>query len=369
MAINPEALYCFLDTDVLLHFTTFDEVNWLKFLNTHLVYLVLPITVVRELEKHKDDGSKPHLQERARMLLPKIFKFLAGTIGSVFIREGVFLLTIPREPLVNWKELELDQDVKDNRILARMILFKQQYPDVDVCLLTNDYASVLNATDRNIRAIMPDGQELVQIELKSSIEAKLHATQKELNELKNRLPKLEFGFYNGQELNSVITCSSTSSSLHTEVLTKALTDDYTPQQVAHQRTQFDHIVSISKGRASDDQIKQFTKEYDEYLEEFEPALKRKLMSDHGQKCYLAFVIKNTGTAPVTDFRLDLHFPPGTLVIDADDEKKELKIPKEPKPSWMADPPSAFVKGNLGLNLGNLNLGLPRGVSVLPDDTL
>src|SRR6266566_4822625 len=155
MAINPEALYCFLDTDVLLHFTTFDEVNWLKFLNTHLVYLVLPITVVRELEKHKDDGSKPHLQERARMLLPKIFKFLAGTVGPVFIREGVFLLTIPREPLVNWKELELDQDVKDNRILARMILFKQQYPDVDVCFLTNDYASVLNATDRNIRAIMP----------------------------------------------------------------------------------------------------------------------------------------------------------------------------------------------------------------------
>jgi hypothetical protein len=30
---NPDALYCFFDTNILLHFTTFDEVDWLKFLN------------------------------------------------------------------------------------------------------------------------------------------------------------------------------------------------------------------------------------------------------------------------------------------------------------------------------------------------
>ncbi len=363
MSINPEALYCFLDADVLLQFTTFDQVDWLKFLNTHQVHLVLPITVISELNDHKDDGSKPHLQQRARMLLSKIDTLLSDTLGPARIREGIYLSVIPKEPIVNWSELELDQNVRDDRILARIILFKQQYPEVAVCFLTNDHSSRMKARDLHIHPIKPDSQVLVQLELKSSQEAEIRALKKELNEYKNRLPKLEFGFYNGQELTKDIAYPFPAYDVqHATILSVALTDDYTPQQVVHQRTQFDQILRNSKGRASDFQIKEFVKEYEEYLEKFEPALKRKLMSEYGQKCYLAFAIKNIGTAPATDFRLALHFPPGTLVIDANDAEQEIEIPVEPKPSWMADPPSLFGLGNFGL--GNLYL---RRSLALPTD--
>ena len=50
-----DEVYCFLDTDVLMHFTDFDQADWVTLLSAKKVYLVLPITVVRELNKHKDD--------------------------------------------------------------------------------------------------------------------------------------------------------------------------------------------------------------------------------------------------------------------------------------------------------------------------
>src|SRR2546425_2434696 len=113
---QSDEIYCFLDTDVLLHFTNFDQADWVTLLSAKKVYLVLPITVVRELNKHKDDGSKPGLQQRARDLLSKIAKLLVGANGPVRINEGVFLLAARKEPRIEWSELELDENVQDDRI-------------------------------------------------------------------------------------------------------------------------------------------------------------------------------------------------------------------------------------------------------------
>src|SRR5260370_41677048 len=65
---NPDALYCFFDTNILFHFTTFHDVNWLKFLNVTHVYLILTRHVLRELDKFKDDGPAPRRRTRAHIL-------------------------------------------------------------------------------------------------------------------------------------------------------------------------------------------------------------------------------------------------------------------------------------------------------------
>ena len=143
---QSDEVYCFLDTDVLMHFTDFDQADWVMFLNAKQVYLVFPITVVHELNKHKDDGSKPGLQKRARDLLPRIAKLLVGAKGPVRIKEGVFLMATRKEPRIEWSALELDEKVQDDRILARLLLFKDEYPERDVRFLTNDYSAMLKET-------------------------------------------------------------------------------------------------------------------------------------------------------------------------------------------------------------------------------
>src|SRR5438270_3006891 len=167
---ESDEVYCFLDTDVLMHFTDFDQADWVTFLNAKQVNLVLPITVVHELNKHKDDGSKPGLQQRARGLLPRIAKLLIGAQGPVRIKEGVYLLAARKEPRIEWLEVELDEHVLDDRVLARILLFKEEYPERNVCFLTNDYAAMLKADERGIPTLMPDGKILALKTLKPTVE-------------------------------------------------------------------------------------------------------------------------------------------------------------------------------------------------------
>jgi hypothetical protein len=316
-----------------------------------------------ELNKHKDDGSKPGLQQRARDLLPKILKLLVGAKGPVRIKEGVFLMATRKEPRINWSALELDENVKDDRILARLLLFKEEYPELDIRFLTNDYTAVLKADDRGIPTLMPDGKILKPKALKSTVEAELEATKKALNEYKNRAPKLEFGFDDGRKTTETIVCSSSGyNAQFAEVLAQALNEDFVPKQIITQRAEFEEILRTAKGHASDYNVQEFTEDCEKYLKKLEPALKREFMTKYGRRCKLTFIIVNIGTAPITDLLIELAFPAGTLVIDANDEGEEIRVPKEPKASWMPAPTSAF--GMRGLGLGT---AIPSGAFALPRD--
>jgi hypothetical protein len=355
-------VYCFLDTDVLMHFTDFDQVDWITFLNAKKVYLILPITVVHELNQHKDDGGKPRLQQRARDLLPKIAKILRGAKAPVYIKEGVFIMSSHKEPRIEWSELELDENVQDDRILARLLLFKEECPERNVIFITNGYAAMLKADDRDIPTLMPDGKVLAPKTLNSTVEAELEATRRELNEYKNRTPKLEIGFDDGQKTTEIIKCPSSGyNEQHAEILAQALNEEYIPKQIIEQREEFKRILKAAKGRASDYDVREFTNNYKRYLKKLEAARKRELMSKFGYRCELTFVIKNVGTSPITDLVIDLTFPAGALVIDADDEREEILVPKEPKASWITAPTKALGIGSFGLGMEapDLSLALPH----------
>jgi hypothetical protein len=188
------------------------------------------------------------------------------------------------------------------------------------------------------------------------VEAELEATRRELNEYKNRAPKLEIGFDDGRKTAETIKYPSLGyNAQHAEILAQALNADYVPNQIIVQRAEFEKILKAAKGRASDYNVREFTDDYREYLEKLEAALKREYMSKYGQRCELTFLIRNVGTAPITDLVIDLTFPAGTLVIDAGDEKEEILVPKEPKASWIPAPTTVLGIGTLGLGMEFPNL--------------
>ena len=52
----------------------------------------------------------------------------------------------------------------------------------------------------------------------------------------------------------------------------------------------------------------------------------------------------------TKFIIELSFPAGTLVIDADIERKEFLVPKELKTSWIPTSTKAMGIGSFGLGI-------------------
>lgn len=106
---SEQKVYCFLDTDALLNFKTFDEVDWPGILEGNEVCLVLAPTVMKELNKHKDDASNEWRHKRARMLTAKFKKLflLADAQGIIRIHKDIFLMRIVNEPLIggDWAAL------------------------------------------------------------------------------------------------------------------------------------------------------------------------------------------------------------------------------------------------------------------------
>jgi hypothetical protein len=345
---NPDALYCFFDTNILLHFTTFDEVDWLKFLNAPQVYLILTRPVLREMNKFKDDRTVAWRRNRAHMLLSKIEALLPQSAEvPVHIKDSVdtvFLLDIPREPDAEWiRKHVLDPEVTDDRILACILRYQEQYPDRHIRFLSNDLSFRRNAIANGIDTVKPDGKVLVQLEQRSPEEERIRELERELQDYKNSRPKLEFGFSNDQELTTMVMCPAQGDDkLNAEVLSKVFTDEYVHRRFIEQQQHLERIINQSRGHAPEYQFQKYVKACETYLKELEPALKRQWMQQYGNMCLLSFVLKNVGTAPAEDLKIKLHFPPGTLAIDTDDLEEEIIIPDEPKAAWM-DPPGDWLR--------------------------
>jgi hypothetical protein len=152
-------IYCFLDTNILLEFTTFDEVDWPKVLSAKQVCLVLAPIVLRELDKHKTDYHNSRRQNRARMLLSKLSKIFDTTNQAIYIRPNVTMMILPKEPFVDkpedWVKEGLDQNISDDRLLASILDFMRQHPSEKILLLSDDSGPRFKARSHNIQSLAP----------------------------------------------------------------------------------------------------------------------------------------------------------------------------------------------------------------------
>ena len=159
LSLASDVAYCFIDTNVLIHFQTFDEVDWPTVFQVDQVCLVLGPVVMAELNQHKDDSSHGWRQKRARMLVGKLSALLKEKPldQPVEVRQGVSIFDIPKEPVVDWKALGLDPRVNDDRLLASIIEFTNDIQPHAVQLITDDFLAQRKATYQGVTAINPEG--------------------------------------------------------------------------------------------------------------------------------------------------------------------------------------------------------------------
>lgn len=147
-------LYCFLDTNIFLEFTTFDEIDWNKELGVNEALLVVPQTVIQQLDKHKYDPRSNRRQDRSRMILNKIEAL--SDLEDSLVRKGVYLRILQANPNPQWLlEHNYDPDDSDDRIVGAVEFFIEQNPELSVVLLTDDTGPRLKAKTRRIKAIAP----------------------------------------------------------------------------------------------------------------------------------------------------------------------------------------------------------------------
>lgn len=194
--MDSRTVAAFLDTNILVHFRSFDELDWRELLDAENVILCVPLIVIAELDQLKDHdtGKKRH---RARFLLQRLEE-LGKPDQRTNLRHGVDLLLIAARPRLDYGEHGLDREVNDDRIIASMIDFRRSNPGLELVLLSDDTTPRISAQRFGLSArSLPE--DLREPLAQDPVERELQQLRREAAKLASARPDLTLEFENGEQ--------------------------------------------------------------------------------------------------------------------------------------------------------------------------
>ena len=182
-------VFAFIDTNVLLHYRFFRDVDWAAALDEPEVVLVLAPVVLSELDGHKWSGSRRE-KKRAKGVLKAIDKIELGA-EAIGIRAGVSVMSIGHEPAeAVFARYRLQGGVKDDRLLASLLAFCEgRGSNHRVLLVTADAGLRVKARVQQIKVIVP-ADDLAIDDEPDETERRLSAANRELAAHKSAAPDL-----------------------------------------------------------------------------------------------------------------------------------------------------------------------------------
>ncbi len=146
-----------LDTNVLLHYQSPENVDWSSVVGAKLVRLLIPMVVVDELDEKKNMGGEK-VRQKARDLLPRLERMMGEDGSPGPVREGV---TIEVE-LADASHGRRGPDADGSILDACSQLERLAGAENGVTLVTADMGMKMRAAQRGIQAVtMPDSYRRV----------------------------------------------------------------------------------------------------------------------------------------------------------------------------------------------------------------
>ncbi|MFB3429610.1 MAG: PIN domain-containing protein [Phycisphaerales bacterium] len=173
-----------VDTNVLLHYRSITEIDWLEAFSVPHVEIVLLMPVIHELDEKK---NHPTLRERAGRVLREVRQIRDA---ESLVREGVTLHVDPDEVDPSAVQPPLSMASRDDQII---VLAKQLAAEHEsVAVVTDDFGLQVKCDKHAVaRLSLPEKYKLK--EPKSEYQRKLSRIEAELARYKDRRPKLSLG--------------------------------------------------------------------------------------------------------------------------------------------------------------------------------
>ncbi len=180
-------VFAFIDTNVLLHYRFFRDVNWATELRAEEATLVFAPVVVEELDKRKWAGARRD-RVRAKKVL-KALKDLGLSVTPVAMRPGVEIVALDEEPAdALFARHRLQPRVSDDRLLASVLAFEEaQSGGATIVVLTADTGLSIKAPTRQVAVAAPD-ERLQRDDEPDEKERELDTARRELAALRAVAP-------------------------------------------------------------------------------------------------------------------------------------------------------------------------------------
>jgi len=343
----------FIDTNILLHYQSFDEIDWLRILNVEQVEIRLPSIVIQELDKHKYSSSSK-LRDKATKVIRKLHK-LADSGLKIQLKTNIDICFEVNSKVADLTAPNLDPNSQDDRLLSSILSFRDENPDLPVILVAADLGLRLKAKYHHIEAIcLPDDLKLPS-ELDQS-EKRIKELEQEVLELKRRTPDLKLYFSGGSgRLNCEIK-KLFPPNVNLKVILQKCIDQLKQEhpkipeiESGNQATNFRNITNMTIGQmyGSDtpeilpSEISTYNKNLDKFYTDYEHYLKQYFhwLELRYRSVLLEISIFNVGTCPAEDIDIFMHFPDGFILrklANFPEKPKELEPPSQPVPRTRKD---------------------------------
>ena len=328
-------LHAFPDTNTLLEFEMFDQVDWPSILNVPDVCLIIAPIVISELDKHKNNSGNPRLQKRARTVLRKLLPLLeeaARTGKPAEVRNNVTIDSSATEPNVDWTALGLDPTINDDRLIASVLEASDVWDLASVVLVTNDGGPRLKAVKRGIHAVDPE--DYIKRVPATEEDASRKKLEQEIQRLTNLIPKLELGF-SSEESATNIAVQFRNRPLADRLPIDRLSKASIEVEIEAEKRRRDVAISNARGMGiSKEHLDEYNERFDYYLSYLKRVLTYGQSRYYGPSCELSFALRNVGTATANHVEIQLQFPPYSFVYESSHSDifwSRLDKPARPQP--------------------------------------
>ena len=328
--------HVFIDTNIALHFKRPDQIDWCTLANSKEVVLVGAPILLRELDNHKFGNRPTKLKDRAKSYIKWLHTFACNPETEV--RAGVRWLFLPREPSIDFSEESLSPMVDDDHLIASVLHYTRLTSD-HVFVATADLGLKVKLLARGIKVLdLPDDLRL-PAEL-DPIKRENADLKKQIAHIQSRMPKLSIAFESGDQhhklplrdpdvfpvtplpleqiqIDNPYMSRPTSATRREDEIAMAFTDIFRLAQ------QFG--VSPQRIGTYNEELEQYFRKYQDYLD-CHAAWRETTCLHH----LIKFVVTNDGTAPASNFDLDLFFPEGTQPVDDGKLPEQPKLPEAPR---------------------------------------
>lgn len=328
--------YLVLDTNVYLHYKDFEQVDW-KTLVGDDVTLCVPMIVLGEIDKHKDQG-RGKIQKRAKKLSSRFSElFLQGEKAKIAVEE------VDNPPSTAFDDTRFHKDINDDWVILSAL--HASHDTSSTVIVSGDNGILLKAKHFGLGFYKMPDDLLLSVEL-SEEEKEIKKLREQLAKHEARLPNPVVQFKN--QTDRLVIDKPEFVNLAKELET------YKTQLKAKYPYKSTSIESYGKqGKAIrvssnlDYSTIRYRDEYNEELDGFfekKVALKQcellKQLSDQ-RFVRIDFWLGNTGTSSLGDTMVFVTFPSDVLVYDENSKQVfHLEDPKEPK--LKSSDPKSFV---------------------------
>lgn len=323
---------CFIDTSILIHFKSLNEIDWRALTGASEVVLSIATKVIGELDDHKDMGETARLRKRALAVQGRLRECAkqGGEISS-----GVTLRLIAGEPLISdWHALGLDEKVPDDRIIAAAL--KQSLgTEYEVFFVTADLGQELKCQHHGIRVLaLPDDHRLPS--LMGEDDKRIAELSGKLTILERKEPKLRLELEGqGNRGSRLQVLLDRPTEMSDEQIGRAVKEEESrllamiPAEL-DTSTLGDKDFGLALKRVPAREAQRFRDAIPAYLDQFRAFLveQRKYEIRAPLTVKLACIIVNDGYAPAEAIDVELHIPNGPEVCS---DETFPKPPTKPRP--------------------------------------